>query len=111
MANLWVIKLAFQTYNKFVSFTGFQPQEATPEVQGGNSPKMQKHPIAHGIFKAKYGGHGIEYINLNYKEQSGVVFFVGTKVTGDPYVPAGKRTFKGRLSDALVMESDQQVGI
>ena len=56
-------------------------------------------------------GHSIQYIDLSYQELSGVVSFVGTKVTGDSSVPAGKMAFKGDLSDALVMGSDVQVGI
>ena len=71
---------------------------------------MKLLPIAPGNFKAKYGHHGIEYIRLSYKEELGVVAFFGTKIIGDPEVPAGKVTFKGSLSDALVMGSDDQVG-
>ena len=76
-------------------------------VQTWNSTE---HPIAPGFFKAMYG-HSIQYIDLSYQELSGVVSFVGTKVTGDSSVPAGKMAFKGDLSDALVMGSDEQVGI
>ena len=46
---------ALAIVNQFVSSSGIQPQEnieATPEAQGGNSTKMQKHPIAPGTIKA-----------------------------------------------------------
>ena len=98
------------THGTNTTFTDPRPQdyiEATPKVQGGSSPE---HPIAPGIFKANYGDT-IEYISLSYQEQLGDVSFVGTKITADKALPAGKITFKGKLSEALVMGSDEQVGI
>ena len=68
-------------------------------------------PIPEGIFKGSYGPHGTELIHLKYHEESGTVFFSGTKVTGDPNVPVGKQTFVGDLSkDSLFMQLENQVG-
>ena len=68
-------------------------------------------PIRAGVFKGSYGPHGTELIHLRYHEESGTVFFSGTKVTGDPNVPVGKQTFVGDLSkDSLFMQLENQVG-
>lgn len=67
-------------------------------------------PITAGLFKGSYGPHGTELIHLRYHEESGTVFFSGTKVTGDPNVPVGKQTFVGDLSkDSLFMQLEEQV--
>ena len=67
-------------------------------------------PLKAGLFKGSYGPHGTELIHLRYHEESGTVFFSGTKVTGDPNVPVGKQTFVGDLSkDSLFMQLEEQV--
>lgn len=69
-------------------------------------------PLKAGLFKGSYGPHGTELIHLRYHEESGTVFFSGTKVTGDPNVPVGKQTFVGDLSkDSLFMQLEEQASL
>ena len=66
-------------------------------------------PIAPGVFKGDYGGHGTELIQLTFSEDSSGLMFKGKKITGDPNVPAGQLSFRGNLSDFLKMQLDEQV--
>ena len=50
------------------------------------------YPIQPGFFKATYGYHGNEIIQLKYSERSNEI--VASKITGDPNVPFGEIVFK-----------------
>ena len=81
------------------------PCRGVPEITG-------PVPITPGIFKGDYGSHGTQLIQLSFsQEDSTGLMFTGTKITGDPNVPAGRRSFKGSLNDGLIMPMDEQVRI
>ena len=87
------------------------PCRGVPEVTG-------PVPITPGIFKGDSrwrNSHGTELIQLSFSQEdftsSSYMMFTGTKITGDPTVPAGQRSFKGSLNDGLIMPLDEQVRI
>ncbi|ELT96841.1 hypothetical protein CAPTEDRAFT_224504 [Capitella teleta] len=63
-------------------------------------------PIAPGLFKGSYGGHGIEVIQLKYDLDANKA--VGLKITGDPNIPATKVTIEADLSRPMVLTREQQ---
>lgn len=65
-------------------------------------------PIRPGLFKGTYGPHGIEIVNLHYQHNEDETEFLCIKVTGDPYVPFDQVTFKGNISDCIVVSPEDQ---
>ena len=61
-----------------------------------------EYPIQPGLFKATYGSHGIEIIQLHYLVTSKEI--IGLKITGDPNVPFGEVSFKGYLDKPITGE-------
>jgi len=59
-------------------------------------------PIQPGLFKATYGSHGIEVIQIYYQVRAKEI--IGLKITGDPNVPFGEVSFKGYLDKPITRE-------
>ena len=57
------------------------------------------YPIQPGFFKATYGSHGVEILQLYYAEPSNEI--IALKITGDPNVPCGEIGFKGYLNNPI----------
>ncbi|XP_071816604.1 F-box only protein 31-like [Apostichopus japonicus] len=93
MTLLKIKYLSIQHYESSCSFTCLQPINSLSNV-----------PIQSGLFKGTYGGHGVEVIQLTYEGNR----LYGTKVSGDPNVPAGKRSIIVHLDEPLVLNREQQ---
>ncbi|XP_070575363.1 F-box only protein 31-like [Ptychodera flava] len=65
---------------------------------------MQDVPIQPGLFKGTYGSHGVEIVNVSYKDDK----IHGTKVTGDPNVPACQLSIEADLNSPMVLTAEQQ---
>nr|XP_006814768.1 PREDICTED: F-box only protein 31-like [Saccoglossus kowalevskii] len=65
---------------------------------------MHNVPIQPGLFKGTYGSHGVEVVNLTYQDMQ----ILGTKVTGDPNVPACQLSIEADLSEPLRLSLEQQ---
>ena len=59
-------------------------------------------PIQPGVFKATYGSHGIEIIQLIYHKHLNEI--VGLKITGDPNVPFDEVSFKTFTNKPITQE-------
>ena len=76
-------------------------------ISRGSKKVSKNYPIEPGLFKVEYGNQ-TQMIDLTFQSDS----FIGTKIIGNIYdspVPAGKRTFEGKLCDALIMNEEEQV--
>lgn len=62
-------------------------------------------PIQPGFFKGTYGSHGVEVVLVSYEGNR----LHGTKVTGDPNVPAGKLSLEVHLDKPLLLRKSQQL--
>lgn len=103
-----ILEKAMKIYNTRDLYVLERPDLLITPPKGHSMPL----PITAGLFKGSYGPHGTELIHLRYHEESGTVFFSGTKVTGDPNVPVGKQTFVGDLSkDSLFMQLEEQASL
>ncbi|TRY63487.1 hypothetical protein TCAL_06851 [Tigriopus californicus] len=75
-------------------------------------PNPSEVPIRPGLFKGTYGPHGIEIVNLQFQQTGDdETEFLCIKVTGDPNIPFDQVTFKGNLSDFIVLSSDEQADL
>lgn len=50
-----------------------------------------------GLYKGTYGSHGVEIIMVHISSDQ----IIGTKITGDPNIPATKITFKANISQVV----------
>ncbi|XP_077983369.1 F-box only protein 31-like [Glandiceps talaboti] len=65
---------------------------------------VQGVPIQPGLFKGTYGSHGVEIVNVTYRDNK----IHGTKVTGDPNVPACQLSIEASLDKPMVLTLEQQ---
>lgn len=88
-----------------LSYTRLQVKE--PDT--GDSTKL---PIRPGIFKGSYGPHGIELIHLvipsSSSSTSSMIGAAGVKITGDPNVPCGEKSFIVNSSRCLDISLETQ---
>ncbi|GLC34138.1 F-box only protein 31 [Pleodorina starrii] len=56
------------------------------------APSRQR-PLA-GLWTGVYGPHGLEIVSLGYEGRGSSGRIVATKITGDPFVPAGEVSFR-----------------
>jgi len=80
--------LRFVTYYHSRSLLSYYRLRLNEPNAGDRRP-----PLRPGLFKGTYGAHGIELINLVIPEGSSMFNAAGVKVTGDPNVPCGEKSF------------------
>ncbi|XP_072013367.1 F-box only protein 31-like [Amphiura filiformis] len=61
-------------------------------------------PFKAGFFKGTYGGHGIEIVSVTYQDNK----LLGTKITGDPNVPARQLSIEAHLDEPMILTKTQQ---
>ncbi|XP_055002182.1 F-box only protein 31 [Sorex araneus] len=67
-------------------------------------PSRPDDLIPPGLFKGTYGSHGLEIVMLSFHGQRAR----GTKVTGDPNIPAGQQTVEVDLARRIQLPGGEQ---
>ncbi|EDV23834.1 uncharacterized protein TRIADDRAFT_57437 [Trichoplax adhaerens] len=96
-----VIGIKFWTYLSWSH--GFTFTRLPPINHSNVDTNISKNHLRSGYYAGTYGVHGLEIIRILYKEQT----LNGTKITGDPNVPAGKITFKAFLSNPILIANPE----
>uniref|UniRef100_A0A8C5S570 F-box protein 31 n=1 Tax=Laticauda laticaudata TaxID=8630 RepID=A0A8C5S570_LATLA len=60
-------------------------------------PRSSEYLIQPGLFKGTYGSHGLEIVMLSFHGKKAK----GTKITGDPNIPAGQQTVEIDLAHPI----------